>query len=103
MPNDRLKFEKNKLGCPKVLKTEQLSSLANQANTATFLYGGFGLFVITVVVITSAQLHSGKPDLRLRAGSNPACGASPTMVPVGNKVKRLLLVWLINHQFINKI
>ena len=29
-----------------------------------------------VVVITTAQLHSTKPELRFCAGSNPACGAS---------------------------
>ena len=57
-----------------VLKTEQFSSLAKQANTAIFLYGGYGLFAITVVVITTAQLHSTKPDLRFWADSNPARG-----------------------------
>ena len=29
-----------------------------------------------VVVITTAQLHSTKPELRFYAGSNPACGMS---------------------------
>ena len=29
-----------------------------------------------VVVISSAQLHSTKPELRFRAGSNPARGVS---------------------------
>ena len=29
-----------------------------------------------VVVITPAQLHSTKPELRFCAGSNPACGVS---------------------------
>ena len=29
-----------------------------------------------VVVITTAQLHSTKPELRFCAGSNPACGVS---------------------------
>ena len=29
-----------------------------------------------VVVITTTQLHSTKPELRLCAGSNPACGVS---------------------------
>ena len=29
-----------------------------------------------VVVITTAQLHSTKPELRLCTGSNPACGMS---------------------------
>ena len=29
-----------------------------------------------VVVITTAQLHSTKPELRFRAGSNPAHGMS---------------------------
>ena len=27
-----------------------------------------------IVVITTAQLHSTKPELRFCAGSNPACG-----------------------------
>ena len=30
----------------------------------------------SVVVITTAQLHSTKPELRFCAGSNPACGVS---------------------------
>ena len=29
-----------------------------------------------VVVITTAQLHSTKPELRFCTGSNPACGVS---------------------------
>ena len=29
-----------------------------------------------VVVVTTAQLHSTKPELRFWAGSNPACGMS---------------------------
>ena len=29
-----------------------------------------------VVVITTAQLHSTKPELRFCAGSNPFCGVS---------------------------
>ena len=29
-----------------------------------------------IVVITTAQLHSTKPELRFCAGSNPACGVS---------------------------
>ena len=29
-----------------------------------------------VVVMTAAQLHSTKPELRFCAGSNPACGVS---------------------------
>ena len=29
-----------------------------------------------VVVITAAQLHSTKPELRFCGGSNPACGVS---------------------------
>ena len=29
-----------------------------------------------VVVITAAQLHSTKPELRFCAGSNPTCGVS---------------------------
>ena len=29
-----------------------------------------------VVVITTTQLHSTKPELRLCTGSNPACGTS---------------------------
>ena len=54
------------------------------------------------VVITTAQFHSTKPDLRFCPGSNSACGMSEickwweslTMVPTGNKPKRLSLV---NH------
>ena len=54
------------------------------------------------VVITIGQLHSAKPALRFCAGSNPARGVSKirngedllTMVPAGNKVKRLSSV---NH------
>ena len=49
-----------------------------------------------VVVITTAQLHSTKPELRFCAGSNPARRAgysrwwgSLTMVRAGNKAKRL--------------
>ena len=30
----------------------------------------------SVVVVTTAQLHSTKPKLRFYAGSNPACGVS---------------------------
>ena len=52
-----------------------------------------------VVVITTAQLHSTKPALSFCAGSNPARSVSEinngedlTMVPVGNKAKRLSLV-----------
>ena len=48
------------------------------------------------MVITTAQLHSTKPELRFCAGSNPArrVGDSRwwgclTMVPAGNKAKRL--------------
>ena len=54
-----------------------------------------------VVVITTVQLHSTKPELRFCAGSNPArlvgdsrWWGSLTMVPAGNKAKRLLSV---NH------
>ena len=58
------------------------------------------------MVITTAQLHSTKPELRLRAGSNPAGGVSEicdgeddpgndlTMVLAGNKAKCLSSV---NH------
>ena len=49
-----------------------------------------------VVVITTAQLHSTKPELRFCAGSNRARGVSEirdgedlTIVPAGNKAKRL--------------
>ena len=52
-----------------------------------------------VVVITTAQLHSTKPEFRFCAGSNPARGVSEIhngeglkMIPVGNKAKRLSLV-----------
>ena len=49
-----------------------------------------------VVVITTAQVHSTKLELRFCVGSNPACGVwgSLTMVPAGNKAK--LLSW-VNH------
>ena len=54
-----------------------------------------------LVVITTAQLHSTKPELRFCAGSKPARGVSEirdgedlTMVPAGNKAKCLSLV---NH------
>ena len=54
-----------------------------------------------VVVITSAQLHSTKPELRFCSGSNPArrwvhsrWWVYLTMVPAGNKAKRHLS---INH------
>ena len=54
-----------------------------------------------VVVITTAQLHSTKPELRFCAGSNPArrvgdswWWGSLTMIPAGNKAKRLSSV---NH------
>ena len=54
-----------------------------------------------VVVITTTQLHSTKPELRFCAGSKPARGVSEirdgedlTMVPAGNKAKCLSLV---NH------
>ena len=54
-----------------------------------------------VVVITTAHLHSTKPELRFCAGSNPTCSVSEihdgedlTMVPAGNKAKR---VSLVNH------
>ena len=33
--------------------------------------------VLFVVIITTAQLHSTKPELRFCTGSNPACGVSP--------------------------
>ena len=54
-----------------------------------------------VAVITTAQLHSTKPELRFCAGSNPArrvrdsrWWGSLTIVPAGNKAKRLSSV---NH------
>ena len=34
------------------------------------------LFAHHIVVITTAQLHSSKPELRFCAGPNPACGVS---------------------------
>ena len=38
-----------------------------------------------VVVITIAQLHSSKPELRFRAGSNPAYGVhSPSEIGDGD-------------------
>ena len=37
-----------------------------------------------VVVITTAQLHSTKPELRFCAGSNPACGMSE--IPDGKEL-----------------
>ena len=54
------------------------------------------------VVITTAQLHSTKPELRFRTGSNPARGLLEipdvanllTMVPTGNKANCLSLA---NH------
>ena len=54
------------------------------------------------MVITTAQLHSTKPELRFRTGSNPARGLLEipdvanvlTMVPTGNEAKRLSLA---NH------
>ena len=37
----------------------------------------FSMFSVSgVVVITTAQLHSAKPELRLCTGSNPAHGVS---------------------------
>ena len=60
--------------------------------------------VLFVLVITTAQLHSTRPELRFCAGSNPACGVSAvehlrwweslTMVSAGNKAKHLSSV---NH------
>ena len=55
-----------------------------------------------VVVITTTQLHSTKPKLWFRIGSNPARGVSEIrdgedplpMVPAGNKAKSLSAV---NH------
>ena len=37
---------------------------------------GYGLWHRGVVVITTAQLHSTKPELRFCTGSNPARGVS---------------------------
>ena len=52
-----------------------------------------------VVVITTTQLHSSKPELRFCTGSNPACGMSEihhgknlTVTLAGNKAK-----WPVNH------
>ena len=36
----------------------------------------YGAVVPSVVVITTSQLNSTKPEFRLCAGSNPACGVS---------------------------
>ena len=36
--------------------------------------------------ITTAQLHSSKPELRFCASSNPACGISRTMDPAGQQM-----------------
>ena len=53
-----------------------------------------------VVVITTAQLYSTKPEVRFCAGSYPVCvgdsrwRGSLTMAPAGNKAKRLSSV---NH------
>ena len=67
------------------------------------LYKVFILWHHGVVVITNAQLHSAKPELRFCTGSNPALACcvgdlwwwgSLTMVPTGNKEKRLSSV---NH------
>ena len=51
---------------------------------------------LNIMVITTTQLHSTKPELRFCAGSNPSRGVSEirdgedlTMVPVGNKAKGL--------------
>ena len=38
--------------------------------------GSYKQLVHGVVVITTAELHSTKPELRFCAGSNPACGMS---------------------------
>ena len=55
-----------------------------------------------LVVVATAQLHSTKPELKFRTGSNPARDVweihdgedSLIMVPAGNKAKRLSSV---NH------
>ena len=41
-----------------------------------FICGKRVILRCVVVVITTAQLHSTKPELRFYAGSNPACGMS---------------------------
>ena len=43
---------------------------------ASSLYIYIYLWRRGVVVITTSELHSTKPELRLCAGSNPACGVS---------------------------
>ena len=50
----------------------------------------------TIVVITTAQIHSTKPELRFCTGSKSACGVPEIrdMVSAGNKAKRLSSV---NH------
>ena len=50
----------------------------------------------SVLVITTAQLHSTKPEFRFCTGSNTAwaCHQSLTMIPAGNKAKCLSSV---NH------
>ena len=69
------------------------------------------------VVITTAQLHSTKPELRFCAGSNPACGMLKIldgedlwqMVPSENKAKCFSMVNHTtktirhNHQFKNEM
>ena len=61
---------------------------------------GYILWWRGVVVITTAQLHSTKPEHRFCTVSNPACNVSEirdgkdTVVLTGNKAKRLSLV---NH------
>ena len=60
-----------------------------------------------VVIITTAQLHSSKPEFRLCAGSNPNRGVldirdgeDQTMLPAGSKPKRLSSVNHTAKQFI---
>ena len=52
-------------------KTDEIRYIAERSR-----YIVIGIFESNVVVITTAQLHSTKPELRFCAGSNPACGVS---------------------------
>ena len=65
-------------------KNNVLSVIKNRTNDNKFVTIGVvvvapwcsGLWRCGVVVITTAQLHSTKPELRFCAGSNPARGVS---------------------------
>ena len=47
-----------------------------------------------VVIITAAQLHSTKPELRFCAGSNPACGMSE-MVTITERNLRVVFQFTV--------